>query len=709
MPGSTFYVNPYSNEHALRLKDPGGFDKDSFRRTKGSGDGKVQGVKIPKSISVIWGKLKGKAKPSDPPIAQALRFPISTWGKKPDKAKKWIKDHNLKGKFEAAKPKENEEEVVDARLDKKSIEEGPHFKFDMTSDKSQEEVLINKLKVGEYKYEIVGDETYLIVPGIIIVEGVHNKYLYSAGELKRNYKDWEGVLIPIFHPEGENGEFVSAKSVKEECVGKFQNPSWDEDKKGIRGEFWLQRNKLTDEMIEEMINGNMEVSTGLWATHDYDKSGEWNDEPYIAELSEIEPDHVALLPGHEGACSWADGCGIRVNINQNKGEEVNVEILDDKEVKVKTMSNEEVFEKLDGISTKVVSASEDDNKWIKPFIKFMKSLSSKEGEQVKVNELSHDDVRYTIQGMLFEAFKTPDNETPSVYIRDVFDSYFVFEAKGKLYKQNYSVDSDDQLTLNGSVVEVKLKSEYVELSKSQESETDTSVKKANAEEDNGEEEQINNKEELDMKKEELIKALIENKDAPFCEDDKEFLNSKDEEALKTLNDKFVVDSNANPNSNTDEDKGGEDTASADVDTDVNVDTDVDIDKDDKPLTAEQYLEKSDMPDEVKKVLSDSLKDREVKRTILVKRILDNKKNKFKEEELKSKDISELENIVVLMEDKESDEVDPDFSKNLSGIIGKMTGSETKEGEKNEDGTGVPIAPKPVWNKDGTADLSHLDS
>ena len=91
---------PFPNEHSLRLQPPGDFDDESFKRTKGSGDGKVQGVSIPSSIDVIWGKLKGKTGPNDPPIAQALRFPIKKWSEQ--EAKDWISENKMKGTFEAA-------------------------------------------------------------------------------------------------------------------------------------------------------------------------------------------------------------------------------------------------------------------------------------------------------------------------------------------------------------------------------------------------------------------------------------------------------------------------------------------------------------------------------------------------------------------------------------------------------------------------------
>jgi len=46
------------------------------------------------TISIIWGKLTGKAKPSNPPIPQALRFPTKSWTV--TKAKKWLADNEIK-------------------------------------------------------------------------------------------------------------------------------------------------------------------------------------------------------------------------------------------------------------------------------------------------------------------------------------------------------------------------------------------------------------------------------------------------------------------------------------------------------------------------------------------------------------------------------------------------------------------------------------
>jgi hypothetical protein len=98
---------PYPNEHSARLRDPGDFDPKTFRRTNG---GTLFGrIKVPVTIGVIWGKLKGSAKPSDPPLVQALRFPTKNWTAAA--ARKWLKDNNVKAiAFEEAKKEEQSDE-----------------------------------------------------------------------------------------------------------------------------------------------------------------------------------------------------------------------------------------------------------------------------------------------------------------------------------------------------------------------------------------------------------------------------------------------------------------------------------------------------------------------------------------------------------------------------------------------------------------------
>lgn len=78
---------PYPNEHACRLKEPGAFQDDSFRRVQRKHKGK--------EYSVIMGKLKGESTMSE----QAYRYPKDKWSA--SEAKSHCSEHG--GRFEAAK------------------------------------------------------------------------------------------------------------------------------------------------------------------------------------------------------------------------------------------------------------------------------------------------------------------------------------------------------------------------------------------------------------------------------------------------------------------------------------------------------------------------------------------------------------------------------------------------------------------------------
>lgn len=79
-------LKPYPNEHSCRLRDPGDFQKDSFKRTKRKHDGK--------EYSIISGRLKDE----DTMTEQAYRYSVDTWEE--SEAKSHCKEHD--GTFEPA-------------------------------------------------------------------------------------------------------------------------------------------------------------------------------------------------------------------------------------------------------------------------------------------------------------------------------------------------------------------------------------------------------------------------------------------------------------------------------------------------------------------------------------------------------------------------------------------------------------------------------
>ena len=77
---------PLPNEHAARLRDPGDFQPDSFRRKE-----------IAPGISIIMGRLKGQQTMT----AQSYRFSKDKFTAA--QAKAWLKDHDVKNiSFEEA-------------------------------------------------------------------------------------------------------------------------------------------------------------------------------------------------------------------------------------------------------------------------------------------------------------------------------------------------------------------------------------------------------------------------------------------------------------------------------------------------------------------------------------------------------------------------------------------------------------------------------
>lgn len=630
---------PYPNEHALRLKDPAGFDKDTFKRTHGSGKGQVQGVKIPANVDVIWGKLKGKAEDDDPPIAQALRFPISKWGKEPDKAKEWIKDKELKGTFEKAEPKE--ENAIEGN-----------------------ELHVFVSLAGEtFRYETWQGRQQLVVPVVGLVEGVHNGIFYPGDEIANYIEAWNGVPVPIFHPKDmENGVPVSCNDpliVESQCVGRLWNVQFDPDGAKLRGEIWIdveQANRINTAVIAGILNGEkMEVSTGLWGDH-VRAPGDWNGESYEYVLRNYRPDHIALLPGELGACSWTDGCGIRVNEIEKKEVEM--------PQKGKTIASKDKRIPLVGEDAVVLALAEK--------------------LKLKTNELSHEDIRWALQDALGGMVATPAPTSPimDVWVREVYNDFFVYEAstggKTSLFKQGYKVTNDD-VAFDGDPAEVEVKVEYVELHKKQ---VNNKVVDEPAPVDNKDV-----KEDLKlMDKDKIITAMIENEDLPYAEEDREWLSKLEENQLEKMKG-VVVQKKEEPAPKDEPAPKNEPVVDNDADDD-------DQEPSNAAPTPDEFI--SNAPTEIQEVLQSGLAMHRERKAGLVKGIMANKRNKFTEDQLKAKSMEELVALAELASVETHD-----YKANRPAQI-----KEPAKNERHEDGTGVPDMPKPVW-VNGKPDYSHL--
>lgn len=172
-------------------------------------------------------------------------------------------------------------------------------------------------EVSRKKYN---GEEYLVVPVTMMVEGVHSgsrgALLHTIEELGKFPEAWNGIPVVLDHPQ-RDGNAVSANDpeILELCgVGNVYSTHINGSR--LKAEAWLHPErlaKIAPNLIEQLEKGEMiEVSLGVFTDEEL-LEGDWNGELYEAIAKNHRPDHLALLPDGEGACSIEDGCGIRAN------------------------------------------------------------------------------------------------------------------------------------------------------------------------------------------------------------------------------------------------------------------------------------------------------------------------------------------------------------------------------------------------------------
>lgn len=164
---------------------------------------------------------------------------------------------------------------------------------------------------------------HIVVPVVMLTEGVHSgsggPIYYPAEEIAKFPGAWNGVPVPLYHPDDVNGFPISCNSpevLESYSMGRVFAAQVLENGKKLKAELWLDVAKVQalDPALLAKINSKqpIEVSTGLFFDVDM-TGGEWNGEKYSAIAKNFRPDHLAILPSGTGACSVADGCGIRAN------------------------------------------------------------------------------------------------------------------------------------------------------------------------------------------------------------------------------------------------------------------------------------------------------------------------------------------------------------------------------------------------------------
>lgn len=282
----------------------------------------------------------------------------------------------------------------------------------------------NSVEVADYTVKDVQYEgrEWIVVPVVMMKTGVHHgskgAVMHEIDELGKIVEAWNGIPVTVGHPQ-DGDRFVTANSPKqlEQSVGRVFNTYVDGDK--LKAEVWIDVTKATavNPNVVHYIREKrtLDVSVGVF-TEDLVTSGVHEGEQYEAVARNYRPDHLALLPDEVGACSWQDGCGIRVNNKQKKGGKSN------------EMSNEKQSKAKDWVYTVNESYHE-----------------TAEKIHEKLQEMSNDVVRH--------------------HLVDVFsDGSFVYErqAEGKpvkLYMQKFEMQ-DNKVEFAGDPVEVQRKVTY---------------------------------------------------------------------------------------------------------------------------------------------------------------------------------------------------------------------------------------------------------
>ena len=294
-------------------------------------------------------------------------------------------------------------------------------------------------QMGNYtlREEQYQGRTHIVAPVVLMVEGVHNgsqgAVLYTAEELGRFAGAWNGRPVPVGHPKDADG-FISCNEpdvLEKQVVGQVFNAKFMDGK--LKGEIWVDKAKastISPLALAHLLSGvSMDVSIGVF-NDEMAATGIWKGEDYTAIARNIRPDHLALLPGGEGACSWKDGCGVRAN---QGGERVKrTKLPGDTE----PGPNEDVVK-----ARELISAG-----W---FVTMAKPGFKEAMGQIQ----SH------LNGL--------DSPTTYHYLEEMFPGHFVYEVFGadtvtRYYKQAYSF-TNSKLTLGDGAVEVRKDVKYLDI------------------------------------------------------------------------------------------------------------------------------------------------------------------------------------------------------------------------------------------------------
>lgn len=429
---------------------------------------------------------------------------------------------------------------------------------------------------------------YRAYPIVMLVEGVHNRLYYSSAEIARSADSWNGVPLTLHHPsDGDRHVAANQPPVLERaCIGRVFNARFADGK--LLGEAWIDVEKarrLAPGLLEALDSGRqVELSTGLYGD-DVGGQGQWNDEQYQASVAFIRPEHLAVLPGEVGACSWADGCGFRENAEEGGGME-----------RMKEQASRIIRRVLSGVTGKARG---------KEYDAVQKALDNAAGENELpyVVTLSGSDITY----QTIDATYTSESES----------------APPKTYLIKYEVDKDGNVILLGEAEEIHEERRYVPVSTGGEGDVE-----ANKE---GEDEK--------MALKQLVADLIACERCPYTQEDEEALLKMSEATLIKLVDEYREPENKDPETVQEQPKPEAEEEGEQKDEEE------DEPKAQQRKTYDEWM--AEAPPEVAEQVREAKALRDQMRDDLVKSLMKLKSNRFTERQLRAFETSTLRNLAAM--------------------------------------------------------------
>ena len=433
--------------------------------------------------------------------------------------------------------------------------------------------ITTNLARSEVKEDTLNGRPHLSAPVMMIKAPiVMNGLLYPVDEVQKFVEAWNGRPVTLFHPKSAEGEYISANSpevVNSVQLGQIFGAQFND---GLRAEAWVDVEKartVRPEVLDfyEGRRQNLEVSTGLFGDV-VRVVGDLNGVAYEGIMTNIRPDHLALLPGGEGACSWTDGCGLRAN----EGEDVDkiIEFRKQQYLQANASTLKGIMEAM----RKAVDGMDDRN-----YVHYFRDATVGRNPYVI----------YTKEKRWVEG-QPPVAPTT--------------------YRQTYEIDGNGVVALTGTPEEVVIQTTYVTVSEKQEDEKNMKTN--------------------EQKRKEKVDALIACQRCKYAEKDREFLMGLNEEQLELITppENVVLKANEEQKPESAETK----PSGSDKEPHGN----------EKPQNAMAWLNSQEnMPEAVKETLRESMLTNETIKIELVTNLVKHPRNKFTQDQLMSKSVSDL--------------------------------------------------------------------